>query len=248
MEKDRVLIVIPARYQSSRIPGKPLIDFYGKPMIVRTWERVMAQADGMRVVVATNDQRIFEAVGEAGAQVVMTSDDCSTGTDRVWQAAQRFPAADIIVNVQGDEPCLCNGVIRSIIESMEIHKESVCCGMAPIVTARDLDAPSVGKVVVDKWGYALYMSRARIPFIHSGHGGRYFTQVCVYGFARWAIELFAALPVGTLELIEGIEMLRLIEQGVRVRMVSVPGERLAVDVPEDIERVRAEWKKRHGAI
>lgn len=232
------LIVIPARYGSSRFPGKPLASIGGLPMVVRTFQNTRAQAPANSVVlVATDDIRIMDACKRYAVPCVMTSTDCRTGTDRVAEVAARRPEHEIVINVQGDEPLMADGCVATIYEAVSVCG-TVCCGAAPL-NPKDVPNPNVGKVVVGVSQLAMYMSRAPIPFPFAKAPESYMTQVCIYGFPAEDLRTFAKLPTGKLEAVEGIELLRWMEDVRPVQMVRVPGERMAVDTPEDLERVRA---------
>ena len=237
MISPNTLIVIPARYNSSRLPGKPLLDIGGLPMIVRTYRNVLAQAGQACVLVATDDDRIGAACKRYSVRCVKTSDGCRTGTDRVAEVAAGRPAYDVVLNVQGDEPFMAAGCVDIIVAAVKASGR-VCCGMAPLAP-EDVTNPNVGKVVCDRDGRALYISRSLVPSTFAAQPDGWDTQVCIYGFPRAYLAAFAAMPTGRLEAVEGIELLRWLEAGYPLQMVRVLGERLAVDTPADLERVRA---------
>lgn len=230
------LIVLPARYGSTRLPGKPLIDICGKSMIVRSYQNIINQTKDVLediVLVATDDERIRQECVEHNIPVEMTRKDHKTGTDRVAEVSNRYPEFPFIINAQPDEPLLADGVIARIKDTLR-SDDFPCCGMAPIVDPEQIDNPNVGKVVIDRYGFALYMSRSPIPY----NSKAYFTQVCVYGFPRHHLMQYHRLKRGVLEQMEEIELLRFLENHAPVRMVAVPGSRMSVDTPEDVERVR----------
>ncbi len=240
-------IVIPARWQSSRFPGKPLAVIAGKPMLDRVYERCVRALDPSRVFVATDSDRIFAHCERAGMGVVMTSEACLTGTDRVHEAAAQIDA-DVYLNVQGDEPLVDPADIRAVLREWEAHPNAVVNAMCRIAAARDYLNRNVPKVVAAPDGRLLYMSRAPVPTDKNGAFCGGMRQVCVYAFPREALARFAAHGAKTpLEKIEDIEILRFLELGIDVRMLTVGAASLAVDIPEDIERVEAAIRERGDA-
>ena len=232
-----VKIIIPARYESSRFPGKPLADLLGKSLIQRVWERCSLAVPSTDVFVATDDERIRKHCKGLGIQVLMTSSDCLTGTDRVYQACRNIKA-DVIVNVQGDEPLIRPDDITKIIEAHQDSSINVHCGMCPILSEEDFRSPSVPKVVTRDDGRLLYMSRAAIPTDKNLSFRGAMKQVCIYAFSRKALEDFGGCQrKSALESIEDIEILRFFELGYDIGMVEVSDSSIAVDFPEDIERV-----------
>lgn len=230
-------IVIPARFASSRFPGKPLADILGKPMIRHVWEKCVAATSPDRVYVATDDTRIRTACEAFGARVVTTSPECMTGTDRVAEAARSIDAG-FIVNVQGDEPMLDPADIVRVANAFLDAGGAVVNAMAPIVAEQEFWSRTVPKVVHAPDGRLLYMSRAGIPANKSGTFVEGKKQVCIYAFSREHLERFAsATAKGAVERIEDIEILRFLEMGIDVRMVELAGATMAVDTPEDLERV-----------
>jgi 3-deoxy-manno-octulosonate cytidylyltransferase (CMP-KDO synthetase) len=232
-----VKVIIPARYESSRFPGKPLVDLLGKSLIQRVWERCSSAASPSDVFVATDDERIEKHCLGLGIQVLMTPSDCLTGTDRVYQACRDLEA-DVIINVQGDEP-----LIRpdDIIRVIKAHKKSpleVHCGMCPILSEEDFRSASVPKVVTRQDGQLLYMSRAAIPTDKKLSFSKAMKQVCIYAFSRKALDDFGRYnQKSALESIEDIEILRFLELGYDVGMVEVSDSSIAIDFPQDVERV-----------
>jgi 3-deoxy-manno-octulosonate cytidylyltransferase (CMP-KDO synthetase) len=230
-------IVVPARYRSSRFPGKPLAEIAGKPMIQRVWERCIEALSPDDVFVATDDDRIRKVCEAFGANVLMTSDECLTGTDRVAEAALQLHHA-FIVNVQGDEPMIKAKDILTVAEAFRIGDGSVVNAMAPIVAEREYWSPNVPKVVTDPNGRLQYMSRAPIPANKSKTFEKAWKQVCIYAFSREHLARFsAATEKGPLESIEDIEILRFIEMGIGVSLVELASTSMAVDTPEDLEQV-----------
>lgn len=237
-------VVIPARYASTRFPGKPLADIAGKPMVVRVCERA-AQSGAAGVHVATDDDRISDAVKSAGFAVVATRTDHPSGTDRIAEAARRLRLADdaVVVNVQGDEPLidprLVAGVAARLQERAAASMASAC---HPIADEAEMANPNVVKVVLDREGYALYFSRAHIPYPRAG-GAPTYRHVGLYAYRVAFLREYAKLPPAPLEQAEALEQLRALWHGHRIAMVASdaavpPG----VDTREDLETVRRLWK------
>ncbi len=231
---DPVLAVIPARFAATRFPGKPLAVLWGKPMLRHVWERARAVRGLDELVIATDDERIAAAARGFGAAVEMTPVDCASGTDRVAEVARRRPGADIVLNLQGDEPELETGAVTRLVEVMRAGPE---LRMGTIAhhepDAALLARPEVVKVVVDAAGFALYFSRADLA--GASRGGPALRHAGVYAFRRDLLLEFASWPAGVLERAEKLEQLRALERGVRIKVVL--GERpfAGVDTPEQLE-------------
>lgn len=234
-------IVIPARWQSSRFPGKPLANLGGKPVLVHVWERCRLAVDDDRIIIATDDDRIAQTMRDVGAQVAMTSAECLTGTDRVAEVARGFPA-DWYVNVQGDEPFVNPRAITTVIQTAAAVSSDVAAvnAMSVITTDTDFRSSTVPKVVCDARKRLLYMSRAAIPTDKALAFRTAQRQVGLYAFRRSVLEVFASQEGKTpLEEIEDIEILRLVELGYTIQMVEVDNPGPAIDTPEDLERAIA---------
>jgi len=230
-------IVIPARYASSRFPGKPLAEILGKPMIRHVWERCTEALEREHVYVATDDERIRRACEAFGARVIVTSADCLTGTDRVAEAAGSLDYG-FLVNVQGDEPMLDPRDIVAVADSYRRSGGAVVNAMTPIRDEREYLSRNVPKVVATRDGRLMYMSRAPIPANKKGTFEQAWKQVCIYCFSPAQLAAFAAVSTkGTIERIEDIEILRFLDLGFEVRMVELGASSIAVDTPEDLERV-----------
>jgi len=244
-------VVIPARYASTRLPGKPLLDIAGVPMVVRVAEAA-AQAGPRSVVVATDDERVVRACNTAGFEALLTRNDHSSGTDRVHEVAQRkgWSPDAVVVNVQGDEPLLPSRFIRLV--AVELHNDTavdVCTLREPIHDAADLVDANVVKVVTDRFDRALYFSRAAIPQTRSDsgydrlaeQGNLGWRHVGLYAFRVSQLAEFVALEPSALEAQELLEQLRLLENGVPIKVLpvaqTIPG---GVDTPMDLERVRSQ--------
>tara|TARA_B100000446_G_scaffold122440_2_gene114419 strand:+ start:2904 stop:3659 length:756 start_codon:yes stop_codon:yes gene_type:complete len=249
----RFYVVVPARYASTRLPGKPLADLAGKPMVARVAERCLtSQAD--KVYVATDDQRIADAL-EGQVPVVMTRTDHPSGTDRLQEVVQQLGLSDddIIVNVQGDEPLIPAAVIDQVATNLASHPD---CQMAtlcePIELADDVFNPNVVKVVFDSNGRALYFSRAPIPWHRDAfaqgardiQGGQWWRHIGIYAYRVKFLHQYVAWEPATLERLESLEQLRAMANGVAIHVApsceTVPG---GIDTPEDLQRVQAMLEK-----
>ena len=232
--------MIPARYASTRFPGKPLADLGGKPMVVHVCERARASG-ALSVAVATDDERIFKAVGQAGHRALMTRADHSSGTDRIAEAAGELGlgAQDIVVNVQGDEPLIEPGLIRDVAAMLERNREaSMSTACHPIHDEASLANPNVVKVVLDAAGYALYFSRSQVPFPRE-LGGVWYRHAGIYGYRVEFLNKFSALKPALLEQTEALEQLRALWHGYRIAVaVSAAEIPPGVDTPQDLEAVR----------
>jgi len=237
MDRGRVLAVIPARYGSSRFPGKPLVRLRGLPMLAHVVARAREAGCFDEVVVATDDERIAAAAREAGAAVAITG-ECRSGTDRV-AAAVADRAADLVVNVQGDEPALPPENLRILTAFLLRHPEAQLATLALPADAADMANPNVVKVVCDLGGRALYFSRAPIPYPRNPAPELARRHVGLYGFRRAALLAFTAWPETELERAEGLEQLRALANGMPIHVLAAAADSVAVDVPADVPRAEA---------
>jgi len=232
------IVVIPARYQSTRLPGKPLINLCGVPMIVRTYNQCIKFAPADKVCVATDSQQIKDVCEQNGIRVVMTSENCMTGTDRVAEVAEQINVQTYI-NVQGDEPVFNPDDLRALVQAAEKNPDEVINGYCSIQDEEQFRSHSIPKVVLRPDGRLLYMSRAPIPTNKHGDFVNAWRQVCAYAYPRESLQSFAKIQSKMqLEKIEDIEILRFLELGWEVRMISMSNNSVAVDIPED--KLRAE--------
>lgn len=250
----RIIGVIPARYKSSRFPGKPLADICGRPMIWWVYQQCKKVEDFDAVYVATDDQKIFDTCNSLNMQVIMTSEDHKTGTDRIGEVAGKIPA-DLIVNIQGDEPLLEPSTIRAAIVPFYSDPDlEISNLMTKIKDPVDVVNFTVPKVITNKDGIGVYLTRAAAPYPKGNIDFSYYKQVCVYGFRPGALQFYCdyGLKYGKAkaEAVEDIEILRFIENGYKVRYIEVDSETVAVDTPNDPEKVRAivEEKIRNGEV
>lgn len=229
-------VVIPARFQSSRFPGKPLVEICGKPMIQHVWERCCIAVGSSNVYIATDDDRIRDAVIKFGGQPIMTSSTCLTGTDRLAEA-NSYLNKDFLVNVQGDEPLIEPEDIHKVITAFQ-RTGNITNAMCLISSEDEFRSLTVPKVTVSKSGRLLYMSRAGIPLTKSGDFKYGYKQVCIYAFSKNQLAFFYNQSSKTRhEEVEDIEILRFIESDYQVDMVEVKSGSLAVDVPDDVNAV-----------
>ncbi|MFR8088299.1 MAG: 3-deoxy-manno-octulosonate cytidylyltransferase [Lachnospirales bacterium] len=238
----KIIGVIPARYRSSRFPGKPLADICGKPMLWWVYRQCKKVDDFDAVYVATDDKQIFETCSSLGIDVMMTSDKHKTGTDRIGEVADKV-GADLIVNIQGDEPLLEPETIKAAIRPFYTNSQlQVSNLMTRIKNPVDAVNFTVPKVITNKEGIGIYLTRATAPYPKGSIDYAYYKQVCVYGFKPEALRFFCdyGLKYGKakIEAIEDIEILRFIENGYKVQYVEVESETVAVDTPNDLEKVR----------
>jgi 3-deoxy-manno-octulosonate cytidylyltransferase (CMP-KDO synthetase) len=239
-QSSTVVAVIPARYGSTRLPGKPLASIAGRPMIQHVVERVQQAQKVNRVVVATDDDRIKKAVEGFGGEALLTRSDHRTGTDRVAEVAAHLQA-EVYLDIQGDEPLIDPGTIDAVVSEM-IEDESVqiATPCSVITQKNEIMDPNVVKAVRDFEGNALYFSRAPIPWVRdtgSAVAVTHWKHIGLYAFRRDALLEFPTLPPGDLERIEQLEQLRWLENGFRIHVVETEYDAVSVDVPADIERV-----------
>lgn len=236
--KPAIKIIIPARYKSTRFPGKPLADIAGKSMISRVWERCRKALPAHDIFVATDDQRIQEHCETLGINTILTPENCATGTDRVYFASKELDA-DIIINVQGDEPLISKQDIQQVIEASIENRNTIINAMCKITDENEFRSFSVPKVVTTPNNELLYMSRAAIPASKEDNFHGATKQVCIYAFTKEHLEKFhnSTSSKTPLEAVEDIEILRFLELGIKVKMIEVSSSSIAVDFPEDIEKV-----------
>lgn len=238
------VVMIPARYESTRLPGKPLIPLCGVPMVVRTWRQCTQVVPQDKAYVATDDQRIKQVCDAYGIQVLMTGSDCLTGTDRLAEAACQIDA-EVYINVQGDEPVFNPDDLNALISAIAVYPDAILNGVCSIHDEAQYRSRSVPKVVMRPDGRLMYMSRAPIPASKADSFDKAWRQVCAYAFPKAALQAFAAHPAKTtLEQIEDIEILRFLELGWEVRMVPMSDFSVAVDNEEDVAVAEAAIRAR----
>lgn len=239
----KIIGVIPARYKSSRFPGKPLADICGKPMIWWVYQQCKKVKDFDAVYVATDSQKIFDVCKSFNIEVIMTSDTHPTGTDRIGEVARKIPA-DLIVNIQGDEPLLEPSTIKAAIQPFYSNPDlKISNLMTKIKDPIDVVNFTVPKVITNREGIGVYLTRATAPYPKGSIDYSYYKQVCVYGFKPDVLQFYCDYGMkygkAKIEAVEDIEILRFIENGYKVQFIEVDSETVAVDTPNDLEKVRA---------
>ncbi len=233
--------IIPARYHSTRLEGKPLADIHGQPMIQRVYENVM-KADVLDdVLVATDDQRIAEAVEQFGGKAVMTSQEHTTGTDRIAEVAQKLDV-QVVINVQGDEPFISPTMIDEVAAPLLDDREILMCTLMHEIGEEDSQNSNVVKVVTDLSGFALYFSRSLIPFPRYTEGHHAFEHIGIYGYQKDFLLKLTQLAPTPLEKTEALEQLRVLENGYNIKVIATAAKDyipLSIDTKEDLERARA---------
>ena len=259
--KIKAIAIIPARYDSVRLPGKALLEIAGKPMICWVVERALAARNVSRVIVATDEARVANTVEASGYEAVMTSKDHQSGTDRIAEVAQGLPEFEIVVNVQGDEPFIASDTIDATIEALVGDPE---CGISttwePIESAEDVLSQDVVKIVVDENDRAVYFSRSPVPYPRDAvrqHGSlqqalvndssllaRFRKHTGLYVYRREALLAMAGWPQTELEVTESLEQLRALEHGVRIKAIRASAASIGVDTIEDLAKVRKSFEFR----
>jgi 3-deoxy-manno-octulosonate cytidylyltransferase (CMP-KDO synthetase) len=240
--RTRTLAVIPARYASTRFPGKVLAELCGKPMIQHVYEKAAASiAD--EVLVAADDRKVTDAVEAFGGKAVMTSPAHPSGTDRIWEAVADLDC-DVVINVQGDEPLIPVEVINELITLMSENPE-IPMGTVAVPAEREiLSDPNKVKVVIDKRNFALYFSRSVIPYLRDGGNDvPTFLHWGIYAYRKETLKKFVGLPEGGLEACEKLEQLRALENGIKIYVMQSSLESIGVDTPEDLELAEAKLRQ-----
>jgi 3-deoxy-manno-octulosonate cytidylyltransferase (CMP-KDO synthetase) len=244
----RALAVIPARWASTRFPGKPLALLAGRPLLQHVVEAAVRSRAFERVVVATDDERIAEAVARFGGDVEWTAATHPSGTDRVAEVVARLPASapDVVVNLQGDEPLIEPASLLALVQAFAEAEVSMATLVRPLLDAAERSSPHVVKVVLDARGDALYFSRADIPFARQAGDVPRLAHVGLYGYRASTLLRFARLPQGSLERAESLEQLRALEHGISIRCVLTKHRSIGVDTPEDLARAEKDLAERGG--
>lgn len=243
----KVLCVIPARYASTRLPGKPLADIDGKPMICRVYERASEARLPYAVLVATDNAAVLEAVERSGGKAVLTAKEHATGTDRLAEVARKYAEADVIVNVQGDEPLIDPAVIDRLAAAFEADAQLQMATLKTRMTDEaEMRNPNNVKVATDKGGRALYFSRSLLPYPRNA-GGAVYKHIGVYAYRRDFLLRYAAMEPTPLEQAESLEQLRALENGYEIKVLETDAEFVGVDTPEDLAKVNAIYRARRIA-
>lgn len=236
MVKAKIIGVIPARWESSRFPGKPLAMICGKPMIAWVYERCKQVEELSAVYVATDDDRIYDACRQMGMEVIMTSTEHRTGTDRIGEVAKKVEG-ELFINIQGDEPLIEPQMIRDLIAAFADENVQYATLRKRITDKAEIEAASTVKVVVDQNEDALYFSRSVIPSLARDEKAAVYRHVGIYGYTREFLQTFVALPQTPLEKAESLEQLRALEHGYKLRVKKTQYDTIGVDMPEHIARV-----------
>ncbi|MBI4635073.1 MAG: 3-deoxy-manno-octulosonate cytidylyltransferase [Candidatus Rokubacteria bacterium] len=238
-----VLGVIPARLASTRLPRKVLREIAGRPMIARVWEGARRSPHLSEVLVATDSQEVIDACRALGIPAVLTSSEHPSGTDRVWEVAQTR-AADVYVNIQGDEPLVTPGHIERMVAPFRSRPDTQVTTLCIRATPDEEPNPNVNKVVRDAAGRALYFSKHPIPYDRDGRGVPRFKHIGLYAYRRAALEAFHRLPPSPLELAERLEQLRFLENGIPIMVVETDEPTIGVDTEEDLRAAEAYLRSR----
>jgi 3-deoxy-manno-octulosonate cytidylyltransferase (CMP-KDO synthetase) len=234
----KITAIIPARYSSSRLPGKPLKDICGKTMVQRVYEQVKKVSLVDKVIVATDDQRIFNEVKSFKGNVIMTSKDHKTGTDRLAEVATKIDT-DIIVNVQGDEPLINPLVIKSAIEPLLTDDSLKMSTLKHLIKdEEEINNPNIVKVITDKNKNAIYFSRSKIPYARNSQKFNYYKHIGLYVYRKNFLLRFAEMESTPLEVQESLEQLRVIENGYKIKVLETEYDSIGVDTEEDLDKVR----------
>ncbi|MBE6095690.1 MAG: 3-deoxy-manno-octulosonate cytidylyltransferase [Schwartzia succinivorans] len=243
----KILCVIPARYASTRLPGKPLKDVAGKPMICRVYDRASQAKTLSGVVVATDDERILRAVEDHGGRAMMTAKDHPTGTDRLAEVAEAYPDVDLIINVQGDEPLIEPSLIDELGRAFDGDAElQMATVMTPMEDEAEQKNPNNVKVVTDKNGCALYFSRSLLPYPRNDAGTPVYKHIGIYAYRRDFLLAYAKMAPTPLERTESLEQLRALENGYKIKCIRTNARFVGVDTPEDLAKVNEIYRRMEG--
>lgn len=242
----KIACVIPARYASTRLPGKPLADIAGKPMIQRVYEQVSKATVPDIIIVATDDQRVADVVTAFGGTAVMTRTDHLTGTDRLAEVAQLHPDIDVIINVQGDEPLIEASLIDELGALFKTDSDLNMATVGAPLKEAEYAEPSAVKVVCNLKGEAMYFSRSLIPYPRHAFVNPPLKHIGIYAYSREFLLEFAQLAPTPAELTESLEQLRALENGVTIRVIKTEARFIGVDTPEDLEAVNAIFKTKES--
>ncbi len=237
----KFICIIPSRYASTRLPGKPLADIAGKPMVQRVYEQAAKAQKPEQVVVAVDNPKVYDTIASFGGHAVMTREDHANGTDRLAEAAAHFPDADVIVNVQGDEPLIAPDVIDDLCEAFECDDSLVMATVAAPLAEEEYSDPSAVKVVMNKRDEAMYFSRSLIPYPRNAFdaASRPYKHIGVYAYRRQFLMEYAAMEQTPAEKTESLEQLRVLENGYKIKVIKTTHQFIGIDTPEDLERIRA---------
>lgn len=236
----KTAIIIPARYGSSRLEGKPLIVVGGKPIIQWVYEKAQAAKLADMIIVATDDERIFNAVKAFGGNVEMTSVNHKCGSDRIKEVVMRHPEISYIVNLQGDEPLIKSESIDEVIKNIKDDENADISTLIRIIDdKKEVDNPNLVKCVIDNFGYAMYFSRSKIPYERNSICGNFYGHLGIYGYKREALIKMTSLSQTPLEKTESLEQLRALENGMKIKTSVVDFKPVGIDTKEDLEKFKS---------
>lgn len=239
------LCVIPARYASTRLPGKPLADIAGKPMIVRVYEQAARARQISGVIAAVDDQRVYDVLAAHGCKAMMTAKNHPTGTDRLAEVAAAHPEAELIINVQGDEPLIEPSIIDALAAAFDEDPElQMATVKSPMTDHEEMKNPNNVKVVTDKKGYALYFSRSLLPYPREAANLLVYKHIGIYAYKRDFLLNYAKMPPTELEQTESLEQLRALENGYKIKVIATDLRFIGVDTPEDLAKVNRLYQER----
>lgn len=235
----KTAIIIPARYGSSRLEGKPLIKVLDKPIIQWVYEKAQQAKFADIIIVATDDQRIYDAVKSFGGNVEMTSSEHKCGSDRIKEVVMRHPEISYIVNLQGDEPLIKPESIDEVAKNVKEDKLADISTLIRKITPDEAENPNLVKCVVDNLGFAMYFSRSKIPFERNAGKSDFYGHLGIYGYKREALIKMTELPQSTYEMSESLEQLRALQNGMKIKTSVVDFTPVGIDTIEDLEKFKA---------
>lgn len=234
----KTAIIIPARYGSSRLEGKPLLKVNDKPIIQWVYEKAKSVKSADVVIVATDDERIFDAIKAFGGEVEMTSTEHKCGSDRIKEVADRHEDFEYIINLQGDEPMIKQEMIEAVIDGVKNHNADISTLIRPIEDKDEVENPNLVKCVIDNNGFALYFSRSKIPFERKENPAPFYGHIGIYGYTRKALTKMTTSPQTPLEISESLEQLRALQMGMRIKTSIVNEKPVGIDTMEDFENFK----------
>jgi len=234
----KTAIIIPARYGSSRLEGKPLIEVDGKPIIQWVWEKAIQAKNADRVIIATDDERIYNTALSFGAEVEMTLSTHNSGSDRIAEVIKRNPDIQYVVNLQGDEPLITPDNIDLVITLLKESNADISTLVRELTDNNEIENPNLVKCVRDKNGFALYFSRSKIPFERNVGSAKFYGHLGIYGYKRESLLKMTELPQSDLEKAESLEQLRALDNGMRIITGEVSNKLVGIDTKEDVEEFK----------
>lgn len=237
--ENQTAIIIPARYGSSRLEGKPLLEACGKPIIQWVWEKASKCKDIDRVIVATDDERIFNACKNFGAEVEMTSDKHKSGSDRIAEVAHKHPEISYIINLQGDEPLIEEANIELVRKGVvEDSDADISTLVREITEEEEINNPNLVKCIFDKNNYAMYFSRSKIPYERNTGKAKFYGHLGIYGYKKESLFKMTSLPQTSYEMAESLEQLRALQNGMKIKIAIVDNVPVGIDTKEDFEKFK----------